>query len=236
LESWLKIASPDFVEARRASFGLDRRERMNETSRRGFLAGLTGLGVVGLSRRARAEDALTDADRAAFGAAPLIAPPTHPFNSRIPAGAQSAGLGVKFERNPPPMGGYKLAFSGQIFVPSFTYYYATRAKGANGRDYARLETRTYPGGFVAISRNEIISASASAVALDRILLPGVPSSMRISFFFNRASAPRSLLVTFMQYQARYDHPNIAEMHPEALTSTGTREVPLGGAFLYRASA
>ncbi|MBK8214776.1 MAG: hypothetical protein IPK71_13640 [Myxococcales bacterium] len=209
---------------------------MNETSRRGFLGGLAGLGVLGISGRASAEDALTDEDRAAFGAAPLVAPPNHPLNSRIPAGAQSPGLGVKFERNPPPMGGYKLAFSGQIFVPSFTYFYATRAKGANGRDYARLETRTYPGGFVAISRTEIISSGASAVVLDRISLPGVPSSLKISFFFNRASAPRSLLVSFLQYQARYDYPSIVDMRPSDLKTTGTREVGLGGSFLYRASA
>lgn len=209
---------------------------MNETSRRGFLAGLTGLGVVGLSTRARAEDALTDADRAAFGAAPLIAPPTHPLNARIPAGAQTTGLGVRFERNPPPMGGYKLALSGQIFVPSFTYFYPTRAPGANGRYYARLETRTYPGGFVAIARNEFMLPASSSVVLDRISLATVPSSLKISTFFNRASAPRSLLVTFTQYQLRYDYPNISEMRPDDLKSTSTREVPLGGSFLYRASA
>lgn len=210
---------------------------MNDTSRRAFLSGLTGLGLIGLAGRAHAaDDVLTDEDRAAFGAGPLMPPRPHPLNTRIPANATTTGLGLKFEVNPPPMGGHKLTVSGQIFVPSFTYFMPGRFTGHNGRQYARLETRTFPGGFAAISTMRIISRGAFMVLVDRIKLDTVPSVLDISLYLNRASAPRTVLATITQHQTRFDHPNIAEMRPEQLTSTGTTMVPLGGALLYRATS
>lgn len=210
---------------------------MKDTSRRAFLSGLTGLGLIGLAGRAAADDdVLTDEDRAAFGAGPLMPPRPHPLNTRIPANATTTGLGLKFEVNPPPMGGHKLTVSGQIFVPSFTYFVPGRFTGSNGRQYARLETRAFPGGFASISKVIIISRGAFMVQLDRLPLPSIPSVLNISLYLNRASAPRSVLATITQHQTRFDHPNIAEMRPEQLTSTGTNMVQLGGAILYRATS
>lgn len=209
---------------------------MKDTSRRAFLSGLTGLGLIGLAGRAdAADDVLTDEDRAAFGAGPLMPARPHPLNTRIPANATTTGLGLKFEVNPPPIGGHKLTVSGQIFVPSFTYFVPGQVT-MYGRQYARLETRTFPGAFASVSRMTIVSRGAFMVVLDRITLPSVPSMLDISLYLNRASAPRSVLATIRQHQTRYDYPSVAEMRPADLKSTGTRLVELGGAFLYRATS